>query len=547
MTDPLAGRPVPPSRLVHVPRLVAAYYTDRPDPSEPSHRVAFGTSGHRGSSFDRSFNEDHVIAVTAAVLEVRREEGVDGPLVLGTDTHALSEPAFRTALSVLAAAEVPVLVQDGHGFVPTPVVSHAILTRNARPGARADGIVLTPSHNPPGDGGFKYDPPHGGPAGTEVTKRIERRANEILASGTDAVPRLPFARAARAATTHEVDLIGPYVDDLGAVLDMEAIAASGLRLGVDPMGGAAIDLWPRLAERWGLDLTVVNDRVDPAFGFMRLDGDGVVRMDCSSPHAMAGLIELADRFDVAFGNDPDVDRHGIVAGGGLMNPNHFLAAAIDHLFRARDGWRPDAAVGKTLVTSSIVDRIADDLGRPLREVPVGFKWFVDGLLDGSTGFAAEESAGASFLRRDGTVWTTDKDGIVLALAAAELTAVRGEDPAARYRALAARHGAPVYRRDQAPATEAQKRVLAELSASDVHASELAGQTIERILTRAPANDAPIGGLKVVTRDGWFAARPSGTEAIYKIYAESFLGDDHLERLTEEARALVRAAFEAAGA
>ncbi|MEX2500880.1 MAG: phosphoglucomutase (alpha-D-glucose-1,6-bisphosphate-dependent) [Trueperaceae bacterium] len=546
MTDPLAGRPVPRARLVHVPRLLAAYYTDRPDPAEPAHGVAFGTSGHRGGSLRRSFNEDHIVAITAAVIEARRADGTSGPLVLGADTHALSEPAFRTALSVLAAADVPVLVQEDHGFVPTPVVSHAILTRNAAGDARCDGIVITPSHNPPDDGGFKYNPPHGGPAGTATTRRIEDRANELLRDGLDRVPRLPFPRAARAATTHEVDLIGPYVDDLGAALDLGAVAASGLRLGVDPMGGAAVDLWPRLAERWGLDLTVVNDRVDAAFGFMRLDRDGAVRMDCSSPHAMAGLIELNDRFDVAFGNDPDVDRHGIVAGGGLMNPNHYLAAAIDYLFRTRDGWRPDAAVGKTLVTSSIVDRIAADLDRPLREVPVGFKWFVDGLLDGSTGFGGEESAGASFLRRDGTVWTTDKDGILLALAAAEMTAVSGEDPAARYRSLAARHGEPVYRRDQAPADEAQKRVLANLSESDVHATELAGQTIERILTRAPANDAPIGGLKVATRDGWFAARPSGTEPVYKIYAESFLGEDHLTRLVEEAQALVRSAFDAGG-
>lgn len=546
MSDPLAGRPAPDDRLENVPRLVAAYYTDRPDPGDPAQRVAFGTSGHRGSSLDRTFNDAHVAAIAAAIVDVRRQDGVDGPLVLGADTHALSEPAFRTCLEVFAAAGVTVLIDADLGFVPTPVVSHAILTRNARSaGGPCDGVVITPSHNPPRDGGLKYNPPHGGPAGSDLTGRIATRANELLAGGVDDVPRLPFARALAADGVQRVDLVGPYVDDLGAVLDLPAVAASGLRLGVDPMGGAAVALWPRVAERWKLDLEVVNGRIDAAFGFMRLDHDGKIRMDCSSPAAMAGLIELADRYDLAFGNDPDVDRHGIVAGGGLMNPNHYLAAAVDYLFRHRDGWRPDAAVGKTVVTSSILDRIAADLGRPLREVPVGFKWFVDGLLDGSTGFGGEESAGASFLRTDGTVWTTDKDGILLALLAAEITAVTGEDPAARYDALAKRHGAPVYRRADAPATDAQKRILASLDASAVTATELAGQPIHRILTRAPANDAPIGGLKVATRDGWFAARPSGTEAIYKIYAESFEGDAHLDRLMEEAQALVRSAFDAA--
>ena len=546
MSDPFAGRPAPQERLTFVPRLVAAYYTDRPDPDDPAQRVAFGTSGHRGSSLAGSFNDAHVAAIARALVEVRAEDGTTGPLVLGADTHALSEPALRTALEVFAAAGVEVLVEQDLGFVPTPVVSHAILTRNARSGAaRTDGVVITPSHNPPEDGGLKYNPPHGGPAGTDTTRRIEARANELLASGVDEVPRLPFARALAAATTHHVDLAGPYVEDLGAVLDLEAVAGAGLRLGVDPMGGAAVAIWPRIAERWGLQLEVVNERVDPAFAFMRLDKDGKIRMDCSSPSAMAGLIELAGRFDVAFGNDPDVDRHGIVAGGGLMNPNHYLAAAVDYLFRARDGWSADAAVGKTLVTSSILDRIAADLGRPLREVPVGFKWFVDGLLDGSTGFGGEESAGAAFLRRDGGVWTTDKDGILLALLAAEITAVDGEDPAARYRLLAARHGEPVYRRADAPADDAQKQVLATLDASAVRASELAGEPIEAVLTRSPYGDAPIGGLKVTTRNGWFAARPSGTEAIYKIYAESFLGEEHLERLMEEARALVQAAFDGA--
>jgi phosphoglucomutase len=546
MTDPLAGRTAPPARLANVPRLVAAYYTDRPDPTDAGQRVSFGTSGHRGSSLQASFNDAHVAAIARAVVEIRREDGVDGPLVLGADTHALSEPAARTALEVLAAAGTEVLVEEDLGFVPTPVVSHAILTRNARSGAaRTDGIVITPSHNPPEDGGLKYNPPHGGPAGTDTTRRIERRANELLEAGVQDVARLPYRRALAASTTHRVDLAGPYIDELGAALDLDAVAAAGLRLGVDPMGGAAVDLWPRIAERYGLELEVVNDRVDAAFAFMRLDGDGKIRMDCSSPWAMAGLIELAERFDVAFGNDPDVDRHGIVTASGLMNPNHYLAAAVDYLFRSRDGWSQDTAVGKTLVTSSILDRIAADLARPLREVPVGFKWFVDGLLEGSLGFGGEESAGASFLRRDGTVWTTDKDGILLALLAAEITAASGEDPSERYRRLAERHGEPIYRRTDAPADDAQKQALAKLEPSAVNARELAGAPIESILTRAPANDAPIGGLKVVTRDGWFAARPSGTEPIYKIYAESFRDEDHLQRLVDEAQALVQAAFDAA--
>ena len=546
MSDPLAGQPAPVERLENVPRLIAAYYSERPDPSDPAQRVAFGTSGHRGSSLDGSFNDAHVAAIAAAIVELRAADGVDGPLVLGADTHALSEPAFRTCLEVFAAAGVRVLVDEDLGFVPTPVVSHAILARNVgRSEGACDGVVITPSHNPPRDGGLKYNPPHGGPAATDVTRRIEARANELLAAGVDAVARTPYARALAGGTVERVDLAGPYIEDLGAVLNLDAVAGSGLKLGVDPMGGAAVAMWPRIADRWQLDLEVVNRRVDAAFGFMRLDHDGTIRMDCSSPYAMAGLIELADRFDVAFGNDPDVDRHGVVAGGGLMNPNHYLAVAVDYLFRHRGGWRADAAVGKTVVTSMVLDRIATDLGRPLREVPVGFKWFVDGLLDGSTGFGGEESAGASFLRRDGTVWTTDKDGILLALLAAEVTAVTGENPAARYAELAARHGDPVYRRADAPADDRQKRALSALDASAVRATELAGESIERILTRAPYGDAPLGGLKVATANGWFAARPSGTEAIYKIYAESFLGEEHLDRLMEEARALVQAAFDAA--
>ena len=544
MPDRLAGRPAPPERLVNVPRLVSAYYTDAPEPGEPGQAVAFGTSGHRGSSLTRSFNEAHILAIARAVVEVRAQEGTDGPLVLGADTHALSEPALRTALQVFAAAGVAVLIDEDLGFLPTPIVSHAILTHSG--GGTADGVVITPSHNPPGDGGFKYNPPHGGPAGTETTRRIEARANELLAAGADRIQRMPFASALAAATTHRRDLVGPYVEELGSVLDLDAVSGSDLSLGVDPMGGAAVHVWPRIAERWGMRLEVVNDRVDPAFAFMRLDGDGRVRMDCSSPHAMAGLLELAGRYDVAWGNDPDVDRHGIVVGGGLMNPNHYLAAAVDYLFRGRDGWREDAAVGKTVVTSGIVDRVARDLGRPVVEVPVGFKWFVDGLLSGDMAFGGEESAGASFVRRDGSVWTTDKDGILLALLAAEMTAVSGEDPAARYRRLTERHGDPAYRRADAPATDAQKRVLAGLDASTVEATSLAGEPITAVSTRAPGNDAPIGGLKVATENGWFAARPSGTEAIYKIYAESFRGDEHLNALMDEARALVSAAFDAAG-
>lgn len=543
MPDELAGRPAPPERLVHVPRLVSAYYTEAPDPADPAQHVAFGTSGHRGSSFARTFNDAHLAAVARAVVDVRTENGIDGPLVLGADTHALSEPAFRTALEVFAAAGVEVIVEADLDYVPTPVVSHAILRHNEKSGPRADGVVITPSHNPPEDGGFKYNPPHGGPAGTEVTSRIERRANELLVAGPDAVERLPFSSALAAATTHRLDLIGPYVEDLASVVDVAAVAGSGLRLGVDPMGGASVTLWARLAERYGLDLEVVNPRVDPSFAFMRLDGDGKIRMDCSSKYAMAGLIELAERFDVAFGNDPDVDRHGIVAGGGLMNPNHYLAAAVDYLFRERRDWRSDAAVGKTVVTSALLDRIANELGRPLREVPVGFKWFVDGLLDGSTGFGGEESAGASFLRRDGTAWTTDKDGIIMNLLAAEIMAVSGEDPAARHRRLVARLGESAYARSDAPATDTQKRALATLDASAVRDSSLAGEPITGVLTRAPANDAPLGGLKVTTENGWFAARPSGTEPIYKIYAESFHGEEHLARLMEEARALVERAFQ----
>lgn len=543
MTHPRAGTPAEAADLVRLPRLLAAYYTERPDPSERSQRVAFGTSGHRGSSLKGSFNEAHILATTQAICEVRAAHGATGPLFLGQDTHALSEPAYRTALEVLAANGVTVHVDAEDRYTPTPVVSHAILTWNRdHDGPRADGIVISPSHNPPEDGGFKYNPPHGGPADTDATKAIEERANALLAAGLDGVRRIPFARARRAATTVAHDYVTAYVDDLGAVVDLEAIRAAGVRIGVDPLGGAAVDFWQRIGERWTLDLTVVNPRVDPAFSFMTLDWDGRIRMDCSSPSAMASLIAIRDRFQVAVGNDADSDRHGIVTPSGLMNPNHYLAAAIRYLFGARDGWRKDAGIGKTLVSSSLIDRVAEGLGRRLVEVPVGFKWFVPGLVSGDLGFGGEESAGASFLRRDGTTWTTDKDGLILGLLAAEMTAVLGKDPSEVYRELTVQYGEPVYERVDAPATPAQKARLGKLSPEDVKAKELAGAPVTAILTKAPGNGAAIGGLKVATKDGWFAARPSGTEDVYKIYAESFLGRDHLRRLQDEARALVTEAL-----
>ncbi|MDX1547123.1 MAG: phosphoglucomutase (alpha-D-glucose-1,6-bisphosphate-dependent) [Rhodothermales bacterium] len=543
----LAGKPAPPALLTNIPRLVAAYYALRPDPAEATHRVSFGTSGHRGSSLAHSFNEAHILAVCQALAEYRAEEGIDGPLYIGKDTHALSEAAFVTAVEVLAAHGTALRIAP-EAFTPTPVVSHAILSYNrGRTDGLADGVVITPSHNPPDDGGFKYNPPSGGPAGGEITGRIERRANAILEAGLAAVRRIPYERALRAGTTHTHDFVTPYVDDLAAVLDLDAVRAEGLRLGVDPMGGAGVGYWDPIADRYGLDLTVVNRRVDPSFAFMTVDKDGKIRMDCSSPHAMAGLIGLKDDFDVAFGNDPDFDRHGIVTrSAGLMNPNHYLAVAVEYLFQHRAGWREDAAVGKTLVSSSMIDRVAKSLGRRLAEVPVGFKWFVDGLVDGSYGFGGEESAGASFLRHDGTVWTTDKDGIIMDLLAAEITAKTGRDPGEHYAALEDRFGSPVYQRIDAPATPAQKAALKELSPEMVEAGTLAGEPIAAKLTRAPGNDAPIGGLKVVTENGWFAARPSGTEDIYKIYAESFRGEDHLRAIQDEARTIVSAAFEAAG-
>jgi phosphoglucomutase len=547
----LAGKAAPLELLVNVPRLVSAYYTHKPDPSSPLERVSFGTSGHRGSSLSNSFNEDHILAVTQALCEVRREEGVSGPLYVGMDTHALSEAALATATEVFAANEVDIMVQAGLGYTPTPAISHAILGYNrsynrGKKEGLADGVVITPSHNPPEDGGFKYNPPTGGPADTATTKRIQDRANEILEGGLRDVKRLSYRQALAAGTTHEHDYLTPYVEDLANVVDLDAIAGAGLRIGVDPMGGAGVAYWEPIRERYGLDLTVVNRRIDPTFAFMTVDKDGRIRMDCSSPYAMAGLIGLKDSFDVAFGNDPDYDRHGVVTKAGLMNPNHYLAVAINYLFANRPGWRLDAAVGKTLVSSSMIDRVASRLGRRLAELPVGFKWFVDGLMDGSYGFGGEESAGASFLRQDGTVWTTDKDGIIMDLLAAEITAKTGEDPSDHYRGLEERFGSPVYERMDAPASFEQKKVLASLSPQGVVASELAGESIVAKLTRAPEGGAAIGGLKVITENGWFAARPSGTEEIYKIYAESFKGSEHLAQIQEEAQAIVSAAFAAAG-
>jgi phosphoglucomutase len=544
----LAGKPVPRHLLVNIPRLISAYYTEHPDPADPEQQVSFGTSGHRGSSFKHSFNEDHILAVTQAICEYRDLKGISGPLFLGMDTHALSEPAFITALEVLAANGVETRIQQGRGYTPTPVVSHAILTFNrGRVAGLADGIVITPSHNPPQDGGFKYNPPEGGPADGAVTRWIESRANEIIGTGPAGVRRIPLSRALASDSIREHDYVRPYVDDLENILDLEAIARAGLSIGVDPLGGSGIGFWDPIAERYGLKIEVVNRVVDPTFSFMRVDRDGKVRMDCSSSYAMADLIGLKDRFDIAFGNDPDNDRHGIVTrSGGLIPPNHYLAAAVWYLFQNRTGWREDVAVGKTLVSSSIIDRVAAHLGRRLCEVPVGFKWFVDGLLDGSFGFGGEESAGASFLRKDGTVWTTDKDGIIMDLLSAEITARLGKDPAQLYVELTERFGAPVYERIQAPATYEQKKLLAALSPDNVQAEELAGELITARLTSAPGNGKPIGGLKVVAENGWFAARPSGTEDLYKIYAESFRGIDHLRRIQEEAVAMVGQVFRSAG-
>jgi phosphoglucomutase len=542
--NPLAGKPAPASMLVNVPRLVTAYYAEHPDPHIDSQRVGFGTSGHRGSAFNCAFNEEHILAITQAICEHRLQNRIDGPLFIGMDTHALSEPAFASAMEVLAANNVQVMIDKDRGYTPTPVISHAILTYNrGRKTGLADGIVITPSHNPPSDGGFKYNPPNGGPADTSVTGAIEKDANDILANGLSEVERIPFERALKASSTHHHDYMEAYVSDLGSVIDMDAIRDAGVRIGIDPLGGAAVHYWAPIIERYRINATVVNDAVDPTFRFMSVDWDGKIRMDCSSPSAMARLVGLKDRFDVAFANDTDADRHGVVTpSAGLMNPNHYLAVAISYLYRNREGWSKDAAVGKTVVSSSMIDRVAKSLGRRLVEVPVGFKWFVDGLIGGSIGFGGEESAGASFLRRNGGVWTTDKDGIVPGLLAAEITAKTKRDPGAHYQDLTREFGAPVYERIDAPATAAQKKILAKLSPDQIKAEQLAGDKIIATLTNAPGNGAAIGGLKVVTENGWFAARPSGTEEVYKIYAESFKGDDHLKRIQEEAQALVAKVF-----
>jgi phosphoglucomutase len=542
MSDPRAGQPARPSDLVDVAALVTAYYALEPDPSDPGQQVVFGTSGHRGSSFDAAFNEAHILATTQAICEYRAAQGYDGPLFLGRDTHGLSEPAWTSALEVLVANDVTVLVDAADRYTPTPAVSHAILTANrGKTTGLADGIVVTPSHNPPRDGGFKYNPPNGGPADSGATKTIADRANELLRSGLKDVRRVPFTRARAAARPHE--FLAGYVDDLPNVLDIDAIRDAGVHIGADPLGGASVDYWGAIAERHRLDLTVVNDLVDPTWRFMTLDWDGKIRMDCSSPYAMASLIDKRERFQIATGNDADADRHGVVTpDAGLMNPNHFLAVAISYLFSHRPGWGEGTAVGKTLVSSSLIDRVVAGMGRRLVEVPVGFKWFVPGLLDGSVGFGGEESAGASFLRRDGSVWTTDKDGILLALLASEIQAVTGRSPSELHAELTARYGESAYARVDAPATREQKAALGKLSPEAVTATELAGEPITAKLTRAPGNDAPIGGLKVVTENAWFAARPSGTEDVYKVYAESFKGPEHLARVQEEAKAVVTAAL-----
>ena len=547
--SPLAGKPAPRELLTNIPRLISAYYTEQPDLENPANLVSFGTSGHRGVSTEGSFNEAHILAVCQALCEYRQAQGIDGPLFIGKDTHALSEPAEATAIEVFAANGLEIRIPAGQVYTPTPVVSHAILAYNrGRTSGLADGVVITPSHNPPTDGGFKYNPPNGGPAGPEITNGIQARANAILKAGLKAVKRIPLKAALAASTTRQHDFATPYIRDLSNVIEMEKIAASGLRIGVDPLGGAAVNYWEVIAEIHKLNITVVNRAIDPTFSFMSVDHDGKIRMDCSSPSAMASLIRLKDDFAIAFANDPDVDRHGIVTpSAGLLNPNHYLAVAIAYLYQGRTGWRKDAKVGKTLVSSSMIDRVAASLGRELAEVPVGFKWFVDGLVDGSFGFGGEESAGASFLRQDGTVWTTDKDGILLNLLAAEITATTGRDPGEHYRDLTARFGDPVYKRIDAVANTAQKNVLKNLSPEAVKAETLAGEKIIARLTKAPANGASIGGLKVVTENGWFAARPSGTEEIYKIYAESFISEAHLNRVIDEAQEIVSQAFKAAGA
>lgn len=540
MPHPLAGQLVPKEMLIDVPGLERAYYERRPDLNDPNQLVSFGTSGHRGTPLEGSFTEAHILAITQAICEYRNAQKIDGPLMMGKDTHALSRPAERNALEVLAANQITVQIQQNDGWTPTPVISNHILTYNQnRSEGLADGVLITPSHNPPADGGFKYNPPNGGPADTDVTEWIQDRANALLRDGNQGVKRIPFESALKASTTHQVDFVGPYVEGLGAVIDMDIIRSAGVRIGVDPLGGAAVHYWRPIAERYGLNIDVVNPKVDPAFGFMTLDHDGKIRMDCSSPYAMASLVKLKDQFDIAWGNDADTDRHGIVTRSqGLMNPNHYLAVAIRYLLSNRPEWPASTGVGKTLVSSGLIDRVVADLGRKLVEVPVGFKWFVPGLSDGSVCFGGEESAGASFLRRNGKVWTTDKDGLILGLLAAEITARTGRDPGEHYLELASKFGAPFYVRIDAPATPEQKNKLKKLSPEAVTATELAGEPIRAKLTRAPGNNAEIGGLKVVTDNGWFAARPSGTENIYKLYAESFKGQSHLDAIVEEAQQIV---------
>ena len=542
--SPLAGKPAPANLLVDLPKLITAYYTERPDPAIASQRVAFGTSGHRGGSFERSFNEAHVLAITQAICGYRKQQNITGPLFMGFDTHALSAPAFASALEVLAANEVEVMIAKSDEYTPTPAISHAILVYNrGRKNALADGIVITPSHNPPDNGGFKYNPTNGGPADTQITSTIEAEANRLLAANLAGVKRVPLAAARKAATTHEHDFLGAYVADLGNVIDMEVIRGAKLRMGVDPLGGAGVHYWPAIAERYKLDLTIVNDTVDATFRFLTVDWDGKIRMDPSSIHAMQGLIGLRDRFDIAFACDTDHDRHGIVTrSAGLLPPNHYLAVSIDYLFQNRPRWRADSGVGKTVVSSQMIDHVASKLGRRLYEVPVGFKWFVDGLVDGSLGFGGEESAGAAFLRQDGTVWTTDKDGIAPALLSAEITGRTGRDPGEAYRELTRQFGAPCFERIDAAASPAQKKLLSQLTPDKVKSAELAGEKIQTILTRAPGNNAAIGGLKVIAEHGWFAARPSGTEDVYKIYAESYRDAAHLRRIQEEAQGIVSAAL-----
>lgn len=534
-----AGKKAPYSILENIPRLITRYYSQKPDPQNPLHAISFGTSGHRGSSLDTTFNENHILAISQAVADYRIKNNITGPLYIGIDTHALSEPALVTAIEVLAANDMEIRYQHDFGYTPTPAVSHAILTwnRNGK-SAKADGVVITPSHNPPADGGFKYNATNGGPANTAITKEIENQANQYLKNDLKGVKRIAFQAALKKEGVQAYDYIKPYTDDLKNVIDMEVIRKSGLKIGADPMGGSGLDYWQPIAETYGLDIEVVNPEVDQTFRFMTVDRDGKIRMDCSSPYAMASLIDLKDKYDIAFGNDTDFDRHGIVTKSGLMNPNHYLAVAIQYLFQNRPGWSKEAAVGKTLVSSSMIDRVAKSIGRTLAEVPVGFKWFVDGLLNGSYGFGGEESAGASFLRKDGTVWTTDKDGIILNLLAAEITATTGKNPSVHYKKLEEEYGSPVYERLDAPASLEEKKILSNLSPDQVKADELAGEPILKKMTRAPGNDAPIGGLKVETENGWFAARPSGTEDIYKIYTESFKGKDHLKKIQDEAISIV---------